>query len=105
MDELTSVTTRTLIGQKGQKPMFYCTGKLPLNGIEESFVSVMADQLDKNFPNFNLSPGFNMLSWPENMKSVEKSKEESLNSGTEDAGTSKKRRFAEVQNDDLDSIV
>ena len=28
--ELTSDTTRTLIGQKSQKPMFYCTGKLPL---------------------------------------------------------------------------
>ena len=28
--ELTSDTTRTLIGQKRQKPMFYCTGKLPL---------------------------------------------------------------------------
>ena len=28
--ELTSDTTRTLIGPKGQKPMFYCTGKLPL---------------------------------------------------------------------------
>ena len=23
-------TTRTLISQKGQKPMFYCTDKLPL---------------------------------------------------------------------------
>ena len=46
-----------------------------------------------------------MLSLPENIKSVEKSKEESLNSGTEDAGTSKKQRFAEVQNDNLDSIV
>ena len=28
--ELTADTTRTLIGQKGKKPMFYCTGKLPL---------------------------------------------------------------------------
>ena len=28
--ELTSDTTRTLIGQKGQKSMFYCTGKLQL---------------------------------------------------------------------------
>ena len=28
--ELTSNTTRTLIGQKSQKPMFYCTGKPPL---------------------------------------------------------------------------
>ena len=29
--ELTSDTTRTLIGQKSQKPMFCCTGKLPLH--------------------------------------------------------------------------
>ena len=28
--ELTSDTTRTLIGQEGQKTIFYCTGKLPL---------------------------------------------------------------------------
>ena len=28
--ELTSDTTRTLIGPKGEKPMFYCAGKLPL---------------------------------------------------------------------------
>ena len=98
--ELTSVTTRTVIGQKEQKHMSYCTGKLLLNGIEEIFVSVMADQLDENFPSFNLFPGFDMLSWSENIKSIEKYKEESLNSGTEDAGTSKKRRFA-----DLDSIV
>ena len=30
--ELTSDTTRTLVGQKSKKPMFYCTGKLPLPG-------------------------------------------------------------------------
>ena len=32
---MNSDTTRTMIGQKGRNPMFYCTGKLPLQPLPD----------------------------------------------------------------------
>ena len=60
--------------------MYYCTGKLPL-----------------------LS-GFDVL-LPHNKNSEPNSKKESLNTEAEEERSSKERRFADVENEELDSIV
>ena len=64
----------------------------------------MADERDENFPNFDILSGFGVL-LPHNKNSEPNSKKESLNTETEEERSSKKRRFADVENEELDSIV
>ena len=67
----------------------------------------MADGRDENFLNFNILPGFDVL-LPHNKNSENlepNSKKENLNTATEEERSSKKRRFADVETEELDSIV
>ena len=64
----------------------------------------MADERDENFPNFDILSGFDVL-LPNNKNSEPNSKKQSLNTETEEERSSKKRRFADVENEELDSIV
>ena len=64
----------------------------------------MADERDENFPNFHILSGFDVL-LPHNKNLEPNSKKESLNTETEEERSSKKRRFADVENEELDSIV
>ena len=61
----------------------------------------MADERDENFLNFEILSGFKKNS--EN--SEPNSKKENLNTATEEERSSKKRRFADVETEELDSIV
>ena len=67
----------------------------------------MADERDENFPNFGILLGFDVL-LPQNKNSENSepnSKKENLNTATEEERSSKKRRFADVETEQLDSIV
>ena len=67
----------------------------------------MADERDDNFPNFDILSGFDVL-LPHNKNSENSepnSKKENLNTATEEERSSKKRRFADVETEELDSIV
>ena len=66
----------------------------------------MADKCDENFPNFDILSGFDVL-LPHNKNSENSepnSKKENLNTATEEERSSKKR-FADVETEELDSIV
>ena len=67
----------------------------------------MADERDENFPNFDILSGFDvLLSHNKNSENSEpNSKKENLNTATEEERSSKKRRFADVETEELDSIV
>lgn len=67
----------------------------------------MADERDENFPNFDILSGFDvLLRHNENSENSEpNSKKENLNTATEEERSSKKRRFADVETEELDSIV
>ena len=65
---------------------------------------MMAHERDKNFPNFDIFSGYDVL-LPHNKNSEQNSEKERLNTVTEEERSSKKRRFADVENDELDSIV
>ena len=67
----------------------------------------MADKRDENFPNFDILSGFDVL-LPHNKNSENSepnSKTENSNTATEEERSSKKRRFADVETEELDSIV
>ena len=64
----------------------------------------MADKRDENFPNFDILSGFDVL-LPHNKNSEPNSKTENSNTATEEERSSKKRRFADVETEELDSIV
>ena len=67
----------------------------------------MADERDENFPNFDILSGFDVL-LPDNKNSENSepnSKKENLNTATEEERSSKKKRFADVETEELDSIV
>ena len=67
----------------------------------------MADERDENFPNFDILSGFDVL-LPDNKNSENSepnSKKENLNTATEEERSGKKRRFADVETEELDSIV
>ena len=67
----------------------------------------MADERDENFPIFDILSGLDML-FPHNKNSENSepnSKKENLNTATEEERSSKKRRFADVETEELDSIV
>ena len=64
----------------------------------------MAAERDENFQNFEILSGFDVL-LPHNKNSEQNSEKGGLNTATEEERSSKKRRFADVQNDKLDSIV
>ena len=65
----------------------------------------MADERDENFPNFDILSGFDvLLSHNKNSENSEpNSKKENLNTATEEERSSKKRRFADVETEELDS--
>ena len=63
----------------------------------------MAEERDENFPNFDILSGFDVL-LPHNKNSEPNTKKESLNIATEEDRSSK-RRFADVENEEIDSIV
>ena len=67
----------------------------------------MADERDENFPNFDILSGFDVR-LPHNTNSENSepySKKENLNTATEEERSSKRRRFADVETEELDSIV
>ena len=67
----------------------------------------MADERDENVPNFDILSGFDVL-LPHNKNSENSepnSKKDNLNTATEEERSSKKRRFADVETEELDSIV
>ena len=77
---------------------------VPVNSRNEEFsqFSIMADERDENFPNFDILSGNDVL-LPHNKNSEQNS--EKSNTATEEERSSKKRRFADVENEELDSIV
>ena len=64
----------------------------------------MADERDENFPNFDILSGFDVL-LPHHKNSEQNSEKDSLNTATEEERSTKKRRFADVEKEQLDSIV